>query len=59
MPYKMVKLRNKNLYKVINTRTGEVHAKRTTRKKAEAQVRLLNSIEREGEMNMVKKKRKD
>ena len=46
MPYKIVKLRGKNLYRVINSRTGEVHAKGTTRKKAEAQVRLLESFER-------------
>lgn len=45
MPYKMIKLRDKNLYKVVNTRTGEVHAKGTTRKKAEAQIRLLSQFE--------------
>ena len=40
----MIKLRDKNLYKVINVKTGEVHAKGTTRKKAEAQIRLLNQL---------------
>jgi hypothetical protein len=44
MPYKMIKLRDKNLYKVINSVTGEVHAKGTTRRKAEAQIRLLNQF---------------
>ncbi len=32
-------------YQVANTDTGEIHAKHTTRAKAEAQVRLLRGIE--------------
>lgn len=33
-------------YEVINAITGKVHAKRTTKAKAEAQVRLLRSKEK-------------
>ena len=32
-------------FKVVNTQTGQVHAKHTTRDKAEAQVRLLRGVE--------------
>lgn len=46
MPYKVVKKpETKTRYKVINTKTKYVHAKGTTKKKAEAQVRLLERIE--------------
>lgn len=41
MPYKIEKRGNK--YAVINAETGEVHARGTTKQKAEAQVRLLNA----------------
>ena len=34
-----------NSYKVVNTATGKVHAKRTTLKKAEGQIRLLHMME--------------
>jgi hypothetical protein len=40
MPAKMRKIRNKNKYRVTDNK-GHVHAKSTTRKKAEAQVRIL------------------
>jgi hypothetical protein len=43
MPAKMRKLPNKNLYRVKDNK-GKVYAKNTTKKKAEAQVRLLNSL---------------
>lgn len=46
MPYKAIKLRNQNLYKVVNTKTGKVHSQGTTKDKAKAQVRLLETIER-------------
>jgi len=39
MPYKI--LHEGNHYKVINSRTGRVYAKHTTKLKAQAQVRLL------------------
>lgn len=31
-------------FEVVNTETGEVHAKHSTRAKAQAQVRLLNAV---------------
>jgi len=40
MPYDILKLK-KGQYEVVNTDTGEVHAKQTTLAKAKAQVRLL------------------
>lgn len=43
MPYEIV--RKDGAYQVINKNTGEVHAKHTTKKKAEAQVRLLEEQE--------------
>lgn len=45
MPYAIRKIRNQNKYKVINTETKEVHAKGTTKPKAEAQVRILKQNE--------------
>ncbi len=45
MPVFMRKIRNKNRWKVFDA-NGKVHAKSTTHKKAEAQVRLLNSLHR-------------
>lgn len=42
MPIVVRKLKNKNLYSVKNQITGQVHAKGTTKLKAEAQKRLLN-----------------
>lgn len=46
MPYKATKIRNKDLYKVVNTKTGKIHSTGTTKDKAKAQVRLLETIER-------------
>lgn len=43
MPYAIRKVGKK--FQVVNTATGEVHAKGTTKKKAEAQIRLLGSKE--------------
>lgn len=44
MPYKIVKLAD-GKYKVVNSETGTVHAERTTKAKAEAQVRLLTELD--------------
>jgi len=52
MPYKIRKSRKTGLYKVVNADTGKVYAKDTTKEKAEAQVRLLHSLE-----NRYKKKK--
>lgn len=48
MPYKIEKCTKCGCgtYKVITTTTGKVHAKHTTLKKAQAQVRLLESAEK-------------
>ena len=43
MPYTIEKYNGD--YRVLNSQTGKVHAKHTTKAKAEAQVRLLHSIE--------------
>jgi len=45
MPYAVRKLRGKDIYKVVNTKTGKVHAAGTTKVKADAQKRLLDMIE--------------
>lgn len=46
MPYKITKKPGtETRFKVVNTKTGYVHAKGTTLKKAQAQVRLLKQIE--------------
>jgi len=46
MPYAIRKVRNKRCYRVKNARTGKIHAQCTSRKKAEAQVRLLEGYSR-------------
>jgi len=43
MPYAIVKV--KGGFSLINTATGEAHSKKTTKKKAMAQMRLLEGIE--------------
>ena len=43
MPYAIVKV--KGGFSLINTATKEVHSKKTTKKKAMAQMRLLEGIE--------------
>ena len=45
MPIVIRKLPNKNLYKVYNKLTGEIHSKGTTKAKALKQVKLLNMID--------------
>lgn len=46
MPFEIKKIGNK--FRVINSKTGYIHAKGTTKRKAEAQVRLLHTITGEG-----------
>jgi len=45
MPYKIRKLRGKDLYQLKNVETGKIHSKYSTKKDAEKQLRLLNAIE--------------
>jgi hypothetical protein len=47
MPYQIKQISPRR-YSVINSKTGEVHAKSTTKAKAEAQVRLLEAAEKNG-----------
>lgn len=46
MPYRILK--RGSHYQVVNATTGKVHAKHTTKRRAEAQVRLLRDKERTG-----------
>ncbi len=43
VPYEMRRV--KGGWRVVNSRTGRVHAKRTTKAKAQRQLRLLRGIE--------------
>lgn len=47
MPYRINLIRNTKpkKYRVVNTETGEIKAKRTTLTKARAQMRLLEGLE--------------
>ena len=50
MPYKIMKIRNKPLYKVMNSKTKEVHSQGSTLENAKKQVRLLENLpENKGE----------
>jgi hypothetical protein len=46
MPFKIIKIPKKNLYKVINTRSKFIHSKATTKNKAIAQINLLTRFEK-------------
>jgi hypothetical protein len=48
MPYKLRKIRGKDLYKVINSETGEVKSSGSTKEDAKAQLRLLRGLEKKG-----------
>lgn len=48
MPYKLRKIRGKDLYKVVNSETGDVKSKGSTKKDAQAQLRLLRGLEKKG-----------
>lgn len=45
MPIQVRKVRGKECYQVKNVQTGVVHAKCATKKKAQAQKRLLDAID--------------
>lgn len=55
MPYQTRKVRNKNCYRITNTRTKHVLAKCTTLKKMKKQLRLLNYINHAKSMKNGKK----
>jgi hypothetical protein len=54
MPYKIRKLRNKDLYQVKNAKTGEIHSKHSTLSDAKKQVRLLHYIDKQKEIDKIK-----
>jgi hypothetical protein len=45
MPYQIKQISPRR-YSVINSKTGEIHSKSTTKEKAEAQIRLLEQLEK-------------
>ncbi len=51
MPYTIRKVRNKDCYRVKNKETNAIKAYCTTKKKAEAQVRLLESLKKKEKKN--------
>ena len=53
MPFKIRKLRNKDLYQVKNTKTAEVHSKHSTLQDAKKQVRLLYMLEKQKEIDKI------
>ena len=48
MPYAIHKNPGKETYRVVNKETGEVHAKSTTKEKAQAQIRAMHANEKGG-----------
>ena len=55
MPYQIIKVKGKNLYKVINELTGKVHSKGSTLSNAEKQIRLMEMFDNTTRKNKVKK----
>ena len=55
MPYQIIKVKGKNLYKVINELTGKIHSKGSTRSDAEKQIRLMEFFDNTTRKNKVKK----
>ena len=53
MPYSVYKLPTKMCYGVKNTETGKIHSYCTTKKKAEAQIRILKKATGEGLKDIV------
>jgi hypothetical protein len=46
MPYTIKPIPKTKMVKVVNTQTGEVKAKKTTKAKAENQIKLLTRLEK-------------
>ena len=55
MPYKLIKVKGKNLYKVINELTGKIHSKGSTRSDAEKQIRIMQFFDNTSRKRKVKK----
>lgn len=54
MPFKIRKLRNKDLYQVKNTKTNQIHSKHSTLSDAKKQVRLLYMLEKQKDIDKIK-----
>ena len=55
MPYKLIKVKGKNLYKVINELTGKIHSKASTKENAEKQIRIMQFFDNTSRKRKVKK----
>ena len=55
MPYKLIKVKGKNLYKVINEISGKLHSKASTKENAEKQIRLMEFLDNTTRKRKVKK----
>ena len=53
--YQIIKVKGKNLYKVINEISGKVHSKASTKENAEKQIRLMEMFDNTTRKNKVKK----
>lgn len=56
MPLTVRKVRNRNCYQVKNVKTGKIHAKCTSRLKAQGQVRILNAADKSNKSKRKTKK---
>ena len=55
MPYQIIKVKGRNLYKVINEINGKVHSKASTKENAEKQIRLMEMFDNITRKRKVKK----
>ena len=55
MPYKLIKVKGKNLYKVINELTGKIHSKASTKENAEKQIRIMEFFDNTTRKRKIKK----
>lgn len=55
MPIKVRKVRGKECYQVKNIDSGKIHAKCSTKAKAESQKRLLDGLEHGMKLKKIKK----
>ena len=55
MPYQMIKVKGRNLYKVINEISGKLHSKASTKENAEKQIRIMQFFDNTSRKRKVKK----
>ena len=55
MPYQMIKVKGKNLYKVINEISGKIHSKASTTENAEKQIRIMEFFDNTTRKRKIKK----